>query len=62
MKSGSIYIKRIAAYDGYPRAIILKEKKYNSVAQRKLLINALAKRHLVNNINIVLSVMPREKL
>lgn len=60
MKSGSIYIrKRLtdSRLDTYWHTV--KEKKYNSVAQRKKLMKAMCVQYLVNNINIVISVMPR---
>lgn len=60
MKSGTIYIKkRHTSGGGYQTWDILKEKHYASVAQRKHLIKSMAVRYGVNNINIVLSVLPR---
>ena len=60
MKSGTIYIKqRLSSSDGYTRWKVVNETKYNSVAQRKQLLLTLAKRYGVNDVNTVLSVMPR---
>ena len=60
MKSGTMYIKRrLTDGKGYCTWSVIKEKHYNSVNQRWHLIQALSVRYLVNNINIVLSVIPR---
>ena len=62
MKSGTIYIKRrLTSGGGYVSWVTVKEKFYNSVPQRKQLFISMSKRYLVNNINIVLSVIPRVK-
>jgi len=62
MKSGTIYIKRRHTDGrGYASWLTIKEKHYNSVNQRRHLMQALSVRYLVNNINIVLSVIPRER-
>lgn len=60
MKSGTIYIKRRHT-DGKGNTYwnIVKERYYNSVGQRIKLTQSLAVLHGVNNINIVLSVIPR---
>ena len=60
MKSGVIYIKkRHTDSRGYCTWSIVKEKIYNSVAQRKQLIKSQAVKYSVNDINIVISVIPR---
>ncbi len=62
MKSGTIYIKRRHTNGlGYVSWNTIKEKHYTSVFQRKQLLITLAARYFVNDNNIVISVMPREK-
>jgi len=61
MKSGIIYIKRrITSGKGYESWHVVKEKLYASVPQRIALIKSLSQRYQVNNVNIVISVIPRD--
>ncbi len=60
MKSGIIYIKRRqTGSNGYCTWVIVKHKFYTSAPQRKQLMETFAKRCIVNDVHIVLSVIPR---
>jgi len=59
---GEIIVKRRRTDQvGWVTWRTVKRKLYASVPQRIALIKSLSQRYQVNNVNIVISVMPRDK-